>query len=59
MSDTYRLTVAVRRSIDLEHPLSESDAINLVRELLEQSDTLDVLSVVPEQTGPSNQVRWG
>lgn len=59
VSDTYRLTVAVRRREAVAYPSSEEEAIAIVHDLLSQGLFFDVLSVMPEQTGPDKHVRWG
>lgn len=59
MSDTFRLTVAVRRRSEINYPSSEEDAIAVVQDLLSQGLFFEVLSVAPEQAGPDKHVRWG
>ena len=44
--DEFVLSVVVRRRSDLEHPADPTEAVTMVRGLLEQGAFLDVLNVV-------------
>jgi hypothetical protein len=59
MTDTYRLTVAVRKRSNLDAPANTDEAVALVKDLLAQGSLIDVLSVLPEQENKGSQVRWG
>ncbi len=59
MSDTYRLTVVVRKRKDLDEPSSIDEAVKAVHGLLTQGSFLDVVSVLPEQVNKGNEVKWG
>lgn len=59
MSETFRLTVAVRKRKDLETPTTIDEAVAVVHNLLTQGAFIDVVSVLPEQTNNGNEVRWG
>ena len=59
MSDTYRLTIAVRKRTDLDAPSSEQEAITLVHNLLLQGSLIDVLAVTPEAKHDDKKVKWG
>lgn len=59
MSETYRLTVAVRKRKDLENPVTIDEAVAIVHNLLSQGSFIDVISVLPEQESKGNEVKWG
>jgi hypothetical protein len=59
MSETYRLTVAVRKRKDLESPTTIDEAVTLVHTLLTQGSFIEVVSVLPEQKSNGNEVKWG
>ncbi len=59
MSNTYRLTIAIRKRNDLERPTSEAEAIMLVHDLLSNGSFVDVLSVTPEVGGKKDDTQWG
>lgn len=44
--DEFVLSVVVRRRSDLDHPTDTTEAVTMVRGLLEQGSFLDVLHVV-------------
>lgn len=59
MTDTYRLTVAVRRRTDRNDPATIDEAVLMVQRILAESEKLQVLSVLPEQSGNADKVKWG
>lgn len=59
MSETYRLTVAVRKRSDLDTPSTIDEAVAVVHNLLTQGTFIDVVSVLPEQQSNGNEVKWG
>ena len=58
MSNTYRLTIAIRKRNDLERPTSEAEAIMLVHDLLSNGSFIDVLSVTPEVGTTKDDTVW-
>lgn len=59
MSETFRLTVAVRKHKDLDTPTTVDEAVAIVYNLLTQGALIDVVSVLPEQQSKGNEVKWG
>lgn len=58
MSETYRLTVAVRKRNDLDTPRDIDEAVEIVRRLLNEGSFVEVVSVLPERKS-GGEVRWG
>jgi hypothetical protein len=59
MSETFRLTVAVRKHKDLDNPTTVDEAVATVYNLLTQGALIEVVSVLPEQKSSGNEVKWG